>query len=74
MWKSLIGGPARVLADTDRLVADGVPLDAVPGTPGFLEAAARWVTVDAATRQIPLFARAGSPVALPPPEALGLPG
>ena len=33
-----------------------------------------WVTVDAATRHIPLFTRAGSPVALPPPEALGLPG
>ncbi|HEY2224280.1 TIM-barrel domain-containing protein [Actinomycetospora sp.] len=29
VWKSLIGGPARVLADTDRLTADGVPLDAV---------------------------------------------
>ena len=29
VWKSLIGGPAQVLADTDRLAADGVPLDAV---------------------------------------------
>ncbi|WP_433781281.1 TIM-barrel domain-containing protein [Actinomycetospora sp. CA-101289] len=29
VWKSLIGGPERVLADTDRLLADGVPLDAV---------------------------------------------
>jgi alpha-glucosidase (family GH31 glycosyl hydrolase) len=32
-----------------------------------------WVTVDAATRQIPLFTRDGSPVDLPPPDALGLP-
>jgi alpha-glucosidase (family GH31 glycosyl hydrolase) len=29
VWKSLIGGPARVLADTDDLRADGVPLDAL---------------------------------------------
>jgi alpha-D-xyloside xylohydrolase len=29
VWKSLIGGPAQVLADTDRLLGDGVPLDAV---------------------------------------------
>jgi alpha-D-xyloside xylohydrolase len=29
VWKSLIGGPAQVLADTDRLLADGVPVDAV---------------------------------------------
>ncbi len=32
-----------------------------------------WVTVDAATGHIPLFTRAGSPVALPPPGVLGLP-
>lgn len=29
VWKSLLGGPARVLYDTDRLLAAGVPLDAV---------------------------------------------
>ena len=33
-----------------------------------------WIVIDAATQHIPLFIRTGSPVALPPPDALGLPG